>query len=399
MLNKERMLKNKTYPLVFRIIYKRRKKLYYTPYKLFEEEFDEEKEGVRYLEKNQVRSRNEVKKINRYIHAKRKEIDTLTEKMSLEKPEFTVADLLHRLKLQSDEQVLITYIDKLISLKKARGNDGIAAAYLSTQRSIIQFIGSDSVTLSEINGKFVYEYQQYLLLKGISVNTISYYMRNFRSIYNQALMGGYNVNKENPFAYIKIRSPKTLKRAISRNNIRTISVLELKEKPVLDLARDIFMFSFHARGMSFVDIVNLKKSNISEDIIYYSRNKTHQWLQVTLTKPLKALIRKYKNDSEYIFPIIKTSSVQSVYNQYKQALIKINSNLKQIGKMADVSIPLTTYVARHTWATLAKEIGVPISMISEGLGHTSEKTTQIYLREFDRNRLDHVFAKVTALAN
>ncbi len=187
-----------------------------------------------------------------------------------------------------------------------------------------------------------------------------------------------------------IRKEKTVKRAIYRENIAAVRDLDLASLPRLKVARDIFLFSFYMRGMSFKDIVFLKVGNIVGDRIYYSRQKTAQKLNVKLTEKAWELIRKYstlKGSDAYIFPMILRPGVRE-FAQYRNAYRKINTYLKRVGSLAGIEMPLTTYVARHSWASIAKRSGIPVSVISEGLGHDSEKTTQIYLDSFENSVLD-----------
>lgn len=170
--------------------------------------------------------------------------------------------------------------------------------------------------------------------------------------------------------------------------------LNLTQKPHLEIARDLYLFSFFSRGMPFVDVVFLKKP---EDGIDYNRRKTKQWLRISVTAQLESLIKKYDNHSAYVFPILKDNSSRALYEQYRLALGRTNRNLKVLGKMLGLKTTLTTYVARHSWATAAKNTGAPISVISEGLGHTSESMTQTYLKEFDQSILDEMNQKVSNL--
>lgn len=156
------------------------------------------------------------------------------------------------------------------------------------------------------------------------------------------------------------------------------------------------MFSFYCRGMSFVDVIHLRNDWVVKDTIFYARSKTGQRLQVGLLPDLQKIIEKYRTDSPYIFPYIDSGSSRSVYTQYRYALGMINRYLKQLGRLLHIDLPLTTYVARHSWATIAKNEGIPISLISEGLGHTSEKTTQIYLASFPVDAVNRVNESVAA---
>ena len=156
------------------------------------------------------------------------------------------------------------------------------------------------------------------------------------------------------------------------------------------MARDIFMFSYYCRGTAFVDIIRLKKSSVTAGAIVFSRQKGRQPIRVTIIPQLEELMDKYSNQTDYVFPMLDISDSRSLYKQYKLALQRINYGLNIIGGRIGLDYPLTTYIARHTWATLVKNLGTPVSVISEGLGHTSERTTRIYLKEFDTSVLDKV---------
>ncbi len=149
--------------------------------------------------------------------------------------------------------------------------------------------------------------------------------------------------------------------------------------------------------MAFVDIVLLKKSNVCNGILTYSRHKSKQLIRIAVTPQMKEIMNRYETEGRYIFPILN-SQYQSEYKQYRLALGRINRHLKKIATMIDIKVPLTTYTARHTWATLARDCGAPVSVISAALGHTSEEMTRIYLKEFDVSLLDKVNSMVTNLS-
>ena len=201
-----------------------------------------------------------------------------------------------------------------------------------------------------------------------------------------------------PFRFLHSKPQHTVKRALGRDAMRRIAGIDLSDYPHLDMARDLFMFSFFSRGMPFVDMVFLKKSAVSGGVISYRRHKTNQLLHVEVTPQLAGLMEKYANESEWVFPVLRDAKDKQVqYRLYRVALERENRNLKRVGELCGLDTVLTAYVARHSWATLAKETGAAISVISEGLGHTSEKTTQIYLKEFDRRVVDQVNRKVSSL--
>ena len=177
---------------------------------------------------------------------------------------------------------------------------------------------------------------------------------------------------------------------VEQEEIALIASADLRRYPQLEAARDLFMFSFYCRGMSFVDVIRLKHDGIVRDTIFYTRSKTGQRLQIGLLPAMKEIIEKYRTSGPYIFPYIHGQSPRDAYTQYRYSLGTVNRYLKRLGTLLNIGIPLTTYVARHSWATIAKNEGIPISLISEGLGHTSEKTTQIYLNSFAVDTLNKV---------
>ena len=198
------------------------------------------------------------------------------------------------------------------------------------------------------------------------------------------------------FAHVQTANVRTAKRAISVNDIRKIEKLDLPRGSSLDKARDMFLFSFYLRGMAFVDMAFLKKSDLKCGLVSYNRRKTHQNLNIEWIKPMQAIIDKYAEqtkDSPYMLPIL-TGKETSPYTQYRKVEYNTNYNLKKIGKMIGLKIPLTTYVARHTWASIALHMNIPIATISEGMGHNSYKTTQIYLESIDVATINEANKKI-----
>jgi integrase len=181
---------------------------------------------------------------------------------------------------------------------------------------------------------------------------------------------------------------KTLKRAISLPYIKKIKNLKFPEGSTEELAKDIFMFSFYTRGMSFIDISYLQKKDLKNGILTYRRRKTGQILFIRWEPCMEDIVNKYFNpDSPYLLPII-TAEGENGRKQYILKSHKINEALKRIGKKINLETPLTMYVARHSWASIAQHKRIPLSVISKGMGHDSEETTRIYLNSIDNNRID-----------
>ena len=398
MLNKSRILNNGSYPLVFQVIHNRRKKLLYTGYRMKEEVFDES-EGKIMNGVGSTFTATEVVKMNRELRKMRNQIDIRIRQLERTREEFTVEDILTQNAFGTGKSqfYLLRYINAQIERKQELKKVGMAAAYKSTRSSLAKFISRPDVRMSEVDSAFVRRYEDFLYSNGASGNTVSYYLRNLRSLYNQAVTDGYHPRGEYPFAKAQTRPAKTVKRALSRTDMQNLADLNLENEPELEFTRDLYLFSFYAQGMAFVDIVLLKKTDICNGVLTYSRHKSKQLIRIVVTPQMQGVIDKYNTENEYLFPII-SGEYASGYQKYRLALGRINRHLKKIAVVADIKVPLTTYTARHTWATLARDYGAPISVISAGLGHTSEEMTRVYLKDFDVSMLNQVNSIVTNLS-
>ena len=218
-------------------------------------------------------------------------------------------------------------------------------------------------------------------------------MRSLRSVYSQAVKRGLTSQK-NPFANIFTRTDKTVKRAVNEDVITRIKNLDLTEYKELALARDLFMFSFYMRGISFIDMANLRKSNVKNGYIIYSRSKTRQMLTVKLEECMQKIISRYALETvdNYLLPIY---TVQNRDNTSQ--LRNHNKRLKRISDLLGLEKPLSSYVSRHTWATLALRKGISVEVISESMGHENETTTRIYLASLGQSVVDKANAKVIGL--
>ena len=209
-----------------------------------------------------------------------------------------------------------------------------------------------------------------------------------RAVYNRAVEDDIIVNR-NPFRKVYTGIDRTVKRALPLTAVRTIRMLDLSRSPALDFARDMFMMSFYLRGMSFIDMAFLKKSDLRNGCVTYRRHKTGQQLVIAWTDEMQVLLDKYpENGSDYLLPIIRNPGTVELY-AYRNAGYNINRGLKKVAEKAGIDVHLTLYVARHSWASAAKAKGIPLSVISEGLGHDSEATTQIYLASLDTSVIDN----------
>lgn len=399
-LNVCRASKSGKYPVVLQIIHRRKRRVIGTGIKLMPEDFDMRRERVIRRVDSPYRQ-SEIAAMNRRIGELR---SMLTERLArLEGRDYTVDDITVWVHHQSDRKYLFPYFEQLIDEKMKARKWGIAYAYRATIRSLKGFCGSDSLQLADVDARFVRNYELYLQCQGISLNTIAYYLRNLRTVYNRAeadgllrLPGGCS-----PFQKVKMAPVRTVKRALTPDQLRTVAALDLTSTPKLEFARDMFMASFYLRGIPFIDQAHLLRKNLVNGSIFYYRQKTGMLVEVEIIEPLRYLIDRYTTDSPYLFPLLFSdadlSDSEGGYTAYRKALYYFNRRLKQIGKLAGLNVPLTSYVARHSWATIAKSKGASTAMISEGLGHSSERITQVYLKSFDSREIDRLNSKVSAL--
>jgi site-specific recombinase XerD len=286
----------------------------------------------------------------------------------------------------TNEVSLFSFWHNVIAQLKQLGKVRTAETYTASLKSFMQFLDNQDIPLDGITSDMMLLYEAYLKARGVRMNTISFYMRIFRAVYNRAVEKGLTI-QNNPFRHVYTGVDKTVKRAIPIKAIKALKELDLSMNQALDFARDMFMFSFYTRGMSFVDMAYLKKSDIKNGILTYRRRKTGQELSIKWEKCMAEIIAKYpENKTDFLLPIIKEEGNER--RQYDNALHLVNYRLKELSTMLKLQRPLTMYVARHSWASAAKAKNVPLSVISEGMGHDSEATTQIYLASLETSVVD-----------
>ncbi len=283
-------------------------------------------------------------------------------------------------------------IVRLIELKRYRTSE----TYKTTLNSFMRFRDEVDLFLGNMTSDLMMNYETYLKDQNISMNTISFYMRILRAVYNRAVDDEL-IEQRHPFKKVYTGVDKTAKRALPIKYIKSLKELDLLLKPKLMLARDLFLFSFYTRGMSFVDMAYLRKKDLQNGVITYRRRKTGQQLQIKWESCMQDIVNRYPiPETEYLLPIISDQSADPRY-QYIKMLSTINARLKKLGVMIGLTTPLTLYVARHSWASVAKSQNIPISIISQGMGHDSEVTTQIYLASLATSVVDRANRSILRL--
>ena len=277
-------------------------------------------------------------------------------------------------------------------VEKARhqGRYKTAGNYLTAARSWTQFMGKEDWCFAEMTSETLDAYQRWLGERDICLNTISAYMRALRVMFHRAMENDGHECIDNPFAKVFTGRAKTTKRSITQTEILQLHALQLEPSSTLAWARDIFLFSFYAMGMPFVDIAYLKKNQLKDGYIRYARHKTGQRIQVALLPAMLDIIRRYeREDSEYAFPILtsdspqssqQTSSSESLHHLYQCRLRQYNYSLHRLSERLCLPRHLTSYVVRHSWASIAYQHHVDIGLIGKALGHTKSSTTLLYIK-------------------
>lgn len=275
---------------------------------------------------------------------------------------------------QDDAMLFKTLSEKIKQLAEAKSHSTLCN-YQTAVRSLKGYLKED-MPLSSVTPEHLLGYQRWLRERNISLNTVSCYMRSLRSLMEKG--------QKPLFDEVFTGSTTTEKRSVSLGCLRKLKALQLPQGSFLELARDVFLFSFYAMGMPFVDVAHLQWSQISGNQLTYYRRKTGQKVVVKLEPVMLQLLRRYhKADSERAFPLLNDGTPA----EYDLVLARYNRNLRTLADMAGVRNKLTSYVVRHTWASTAFRLNVGLNVISQALGHTNTKTTMIYISELDSRKM------------
>lgn len=287
---------------------------------------------------------------------------------------------------------LLEFMENQIRIMRETNRLGTACNYEKTKKNLDEFLGGKDVPLAFIDEQFISEYNIFLIRRGMVRNSVSFYMRILRPVYNKAVRQKL-VEHSYPFTEVYTGIDKTRKRAVSETVISQLYKLDLQERTPLAFASDIFIFSYCTRGMAFVDIAYLKKENIQNGMICYARRKTGQVLSVRIELTIQKIIDRYSSvSSPYVFPIQTSTKTKQAYEEYRVAINNHNRLLRRLSEMLPNGCKLTSYTSRHSWATAARNHNVPISVISAGMGHSSEQMTQIYLKSVENDEIDNANA-------
>lgn len=335
----------------------------------------------------------------------------------LREAEKLIKDLILEDKLISSEQVkqelirnktigkesVLKFIDHIADELKKQQKVGTATCYKDLKRALIKFIaksGKSDLAFKEVTILFLKKFEADFKERQVKETGISFYMRTLRAVFNRAIEQRICKKEMYPFDRYKVSdlNTKTTKRAIPKHEIELLKDYRISEESRKFHSLNFFLFSYYCWGINFADIASLKWENINNNRLTYRRLKTGKPYSLAILEPAQKILDYYRTqlfrgENNYIFPILDASkhiSPESINNRTHKILTNTNQDLKEIGIELKISTPLTTYVARHTFATVLKKGGASVSKISEAMGHDSERTTQIYLDSFENDVLDDV---------
>ncbi len=389
-------IKNREGTLYFQIIHRRQVRQIYLNIHIYAREWNEQAASVYIGEINDSERRHYLCSVRERIDCEAAQLKAIVDRLESAEAPFSAADIVQAYNDNCVCDGFVSFSHRLIEELDRVGKYGMSSRFRTTLNSLLRFYGEPEIEWNRFSSSMLCGFEEYMLRCGLCRNTTSFYMRNLRSMYNRARENECQV-PANPFKHVYMGVDKTAKRAVSLATIRLIRDADLSAHPKLEFARNIFMLSFYTRGMSFIDIAYLRKNDVQYGFIIYHRRKTRRLLKVKIVKEIRDVLESFgETGTGYVVPVI-TSSEASPYSQYKSAYYRINRDLKKVGRMIGLDVPLTLYVARHTWASIAKTHNVPISIISEAMGHGSEATTRIYLSTLDSSSIDKANRRVISL--
>lgn len=394
-LDTRRAKKDQSYPIYIRLTHNRESRNINTGYSASISEWLEKEREVRSSYPNSKRVNLSLS--NKLVAAKRVIIDNEN------KLNFLTIDELKKLitsfnseSQTSNERTLQDFGEELISRLKKANRFGSAISYKGVLAIIKRFNNGKDVNLCDIDYKFLLNFEADCYGRGISTNGLASYLRHFRAIINIAISEGLIKQDQYPFKKYRIKREKTVKRAISKDDILKVINADIEENTRLWHCKNFFTFMFHTRGMNFIDIATLKMKDLQDGRIIYKRLKTGKLYNIKITPKAQEIIDFYTLDKnfqpeDYVFPIIPSDVIGDKEKERERVVDKrkyFNIDLKSIATLVGIKTNLTSYVIRHSWASIAKFSGVAPAVIGESLGHSDLKTTETYLAEFEHDILD-----------
>ncbi len=378
--------------LYYQVIHNRTVRQISTDYHLHATEWRQDDERIALDKAGGAERRDYLRELTERIRSDKLRLARIIGELDNAGTDYTADDVVREYNELTSRLSFPVYMQSLINHLRAEGRTRSSETYTATMKSFMAFRKGKDILWDSITSPLVSSYEAWLKTRGVSMNTVSFYMRILRAAYNRAVGEGLTTDQR-PFSQVYTGVAKTAKRGMSTDDVSRVLHLDLSTSPSMAFARDIFMFSFYTRGMSLIDIAKLRTDNIRGGILTYQRSKTGQRISVKWRTEMQTIVdRHHQPDSHRLLPIIKAET--DIRRQYDTALHNINYNLKKIGESIGLPIPLTMYVARHSWASAASRSNIPLHVISQCLGHDSERTTRIYLSSIDVNQMDEANEKI-----
>lgn len=389
-------VRDKDGTLYYQIIHMRLVKQLYTDYRLRDEEWDSES-GTVVISDDCDRSRaGYLSTVKDEVKDGLARLKAIVDRLEASGKAYTVEEVASEFVSPATVTGVVSFTRKLIDDLRKMGKKSMARRYSLTLNSLLKFTNEKEIAWDDFTSTLVTGFEEFLRQRGLCRNSTSFYMRNLRSIINRASEHDYEVPR-NPFKHVYMGVDKTVKRAVTLKTVCKIRDINLSAYPHLDFARNLFMFSFYTRGMSFIDIAFLRKTDLTNGVITYFRRKTSQQIQVRVENQTREIMDKLgESTTSYLLPIIGSENTDAD-SQYRNVYHRVNRNLKKLGEMLKLETKLTLYVARHAWASIAHHNNIPISTISKAMGHDSETTTLIYLSSIDSSVVDKANRRIMSL--
>lgn len=392
-LYKSKKLKDGAHPIVLQVVENSKPYKISLGYSAFPDEWDAHKGRYK-------KNRGGFKLKNEILREKEQLAEKILDTINLQNKPFTPTFFKSLFIGEKKTATVFEFFDRLIEDFKAKGKIGNRNTYRDCKNALARFTKRNkSLRFSDIDYQFLKRFETHLFGRGCSGGGISVYMRTLRAAINEAIRQGmmdrelypFNSNfNKNGYSIAHLKS-KASPRALSIEDMDKFKNFPAHEHPELKLSHKLFLFSYYARGMNFKDMALLKWKNIYNGRINYTREKTGKFITLRVSDSLQAILDEFKStESEYVFPLLNQfhQSPEQIKNRVKKRLKKFNADLKAIGKISGIDAKITSYVARHTFASTLKKNNAAISKISEALGHSDIKVTETYLKRFEDQELD-----------
>jgi integrase len=387
---RKKKLSSGKYPIFLRITMDRKSIFFRTPYTSEVREWDASQgkfndKATDYLQKNRLLLKFQDRATN------------VITQLEQEKEYYTLDEVERVLRIETNPQSnkVYPFWQEIISEFKIAGRTGNARIHEEALKSIKKFNNEKELTFHQITPEFLEKYEAWLRSNGGTDGGIGVRMRSVRGIFNSAINRGRIKESIYPFKIYKISKlkGKGIKKALTIQDVHKIAELDLSDFPTLIDIRNYFIFSFYTRGMNFADMMTLKWSDVTEDRIFYTRSKTKKNFQIKILQPVQEILdyyKKKKNHTDYVFPILleKNMTFSHLENRRRKVLKRYNKRLKEISALCKIEKPVSSYVARHSYANCLKQKGVATDIISESMGHQNVAITQAYLKELDNSLID-----------